>query len=90
MSNMLDKLKQKMEALRDSAEGGAVNMLPETMKATENVIAERWEICQACEHLYKPTHTCKVCGCFMKVKTSLAGARCPKNKWLAVSNKTTD
>ena len=41
----------------------------------------RWETCQACEHFYKPTGTCKECGCFMKLKTKLRAASCPVGKW---------
>jgi hypothetical protein len=42
---------------------------------------ERLNICKACPRLFKPTLTCKECGCFMKVKTTLEGATCPKGKW---------
>ena len=41
----------------------------------------RWAECQACEHFFKPTGTCKKCGCFMNVKTKLKAAKCPVGKW---------
>jgi hypothetical protein len=41
----------------------------------------RLVICSGCEHLYKTTYTCKVCGCFMRVKATIESSKCPKNKW---------
>lgn len=78
---MLDKIKQKMAQVRDAAENAAANALPESKKAPDHISEERWNICSSCEHLYKPTHTCKVCGCFMLVKTKMAFQKCPKGKW---------
>ena len=45
----------------------------------------RIDQCAACDRLFRPTFTCKECGCFMKVKTRLAGASCPLGKWGSVS-----
>ncbi len=42
---------------------------------------KRMEICLGCPELIQLTKTCKECGCFMKVKTRLAEARCPIGKW---------
>lgn len=78
---MLEKLKQKIEHVRDIAEAKTAAMLPDDWKVPEHVAKERFAICTACEHLYKPTHSCKLCGCFMGLKTTLARAECPKNKW---------
>ena len=41
----------------------------------------RFATCLDCEHLFKPTSTCKKCGCFMKVKVRLKGSECPIGKW---------
>lgn len=41
----------------------------------------RWAACQACEYFFKPTGTCKKCGCFMKLKTKIKAASCPIGKW---------
>ena len=51
--------------------------------AKPDVQKERMEICRACEHYFKPTGTCKICGCFMRIKSKLGGQSCaatPK-KW---------
>ena len=42
---------------------------------------ERLDICRQCEHYFKPTGTCKKCGCFMRVKTTLSFTECPIGKW---------
>lgn len=43
--------------------------------------SDRLAICSECDRLFKPTFTCKECGCFMKVKTGLKIAKCPLGKW---------
>tara|TARA_R100001594_G_C3985928_1_gene251248 strand:+ start:481 stop:849 length:369 start_codon:yes stop_codon:yes gene_type:complete len=47
----------------------------------QDIIDKRWSECEKCEFLFKPTGNCKKCGCFMKVKTKVATARCPIGKW---------
>ncbi len=47
----------------------------------QEIIDRRWSECQGCEYLIKATNQCKKCGCFMKVKTKVATARCPVGKW---------
>lgn len=41
----------------------------------------RYGICKGCDRLFKPTRTCKECGCFMSLKTWLKDATCPLGKW---------
>jgi rRNA maturation endonuclease Nob1 len=50
-------------------------------KIISDEIDARWDMCQACEHFFRPTGTCKKCGCFMKLKTKLKAATCPVGKW---------
>ena len=47
----------------------------------QDIIDKRWAECEKCEFLFKPTSSCKKCGCFMKVKTKVAHASCPVGKW---------
>lgn len=72
-----------MAQARDAAENAAMSIIPESYKVSEEISAERFAICKACDLLYKPTHTCKKCGCFMLAKTQLARASCPIGKWVA-------
>lgn len=48
---------------------------------TREVRDERLDACKGCEELFKPTRTCKQCGCFMALKTWLKDATCPLGKW---------
>ena len=41
---------------------------------------EKMEICNNCERLSK-ARFCKICGCFMPIKTRVPFLRCPLNKW---------
>jgi len=79
---MLDKLKQKMEEVRDAAQAASASLL--SQKVDPEIQLMRYNICQECPHLYKPTDTCKKCGCFMKVKTWMPKQSCPIKKWIAV------
>ena len=51
------------------------------------VIDSRMDECLKCEHLFKPTKSCKKCGCFMRVKTKFKTAKCPIGKWGRVEEK---
>jgi rubrerythrin len=73
---MLNKLQEKLKAAAEAAKD-----LPEMIKVPEEVQAERFSKCEGCEKLYRPTYTCKVCGCFMKVKTWMPSQACPIGKW---------
>ena len=76
---MLSKLKERMAQARDAAQATAANML--ASRVSPEVQEYRYSMCQACEKLYKPTDTCKACGCFMKVKTWIPQQTCPLKKW---------
>ncbi len=58
-----------------------------TVMASEEITKERWDICFNCEHFLKEPensvlpYRCKLCGCGMKIKTRIASAKCPANKW---------
>jgi hypothetical protein len=41
---------------------------------------DRFAICQKCPFLTNKNR-CQKCGCFMKVKTRVALAKCPIGKW---------
>lgn len=42
---------------------------------------ERLAICADCPFYIKATTQCKLCGCFMKLKTKLPNAACPDHRW---------
>ena len=47
----------------------------------QDIINKRFDECKECDYLVKTTSQCRKCGCFMKVKTRLAMAKCPIGKW---------
>ena len=48
----------------------------------KEVYKERLDICKSCDDYFKPTGSCKVCGCFMRIKASISVMECPKEYWL--------
>jgi hypothetical protein len=77
----VNKLLQRMQEAAEKAAGNFVDNVKEKMTVPDSVREERWNICSTCDKLYKPTNSCKLCGCFMKVKTTLPFAECPIKKW---------
>ena len=53
---------------------------------SNQIYKDRISICKSCIYYFKPTGTCKDCGCFMKIKARLAPMGCSQNKW----EKTTE
>ena len=53
---------------------------------SQQVYEDRLAICRACDYYFKPTGSCKVCKCFMKIKCRLAPMACPQKYW----DKTTE
>ena len=41
----------------------------------------RWDICRKCYLLDTSDNTCLACGCKMKLKVKIEGARCPEGYW---------
>ena len=51
-------------------------------KVSDKSLAElRLNTCLSCEHLNSLTKQCKLCLCYMPLKTTLAIAECPLAKW---------
>jgi hypothetical protein len=54
---------------------------PNKPRSEQEEAQRRLDICMSCEHLNKRMVKCNKCGCFMKLKTTLQGAKCPIGKW---------
>ena len=54
---------------------------PSQPKVHKDVKKYRYDTCKGCEAFNKLTRSCKECGCFMALKTTLANAYCPLGKW---------
>lgn len=76
---MLDKLKERIMATKAVVGEAIIDTLPN--KVPPEIREYRMNTCLDCEHLYKPTSSCKKCGCFMTVKTWMPGQKCPIDKW---------
>jgi hypothetical protein len=50
-------------------------------RSQEELVEYRLKICRSCEFFRQTSQTCKKCGCFMKLKTTLEKAKCPVGKW---------
>lgn len=79
----VSKLLQRMQQAAEKAADTMVEGIKEKITVPEDVKEARWNICASCDKLYKPTNSCKLCGCFMKVKVTLPFAECPVKKWEA-------
>ena len=74
---------QQVADFTDLAVKTAVDMMKghETFVGAEKM-RERLEICNDCEEYNHPLPTqCRVCNCFMPMKTRLKRAECPKGIW---------
>ena len=49
---------------------------------TDNIYKDRLDICKSCVYYFKPTGSCKVCLCFMKIKARIGVMECPQSYWL--------
>jgi len=49
------------------------------VKAEEDLIQRRLDLCKTCPHLSNVR--CNVCGCFISLKAGLKATSCPLKKW---------
>jgi len=54
------------------------NQGPMTQKISA---AQRYQICESCEHLSSTLKVCEKCSCFMIMKVKLKWEKCPIGKW---------
>jgi hypothetical protein len=71
--NTINLLKNAGTAVSRWLQAGAKNV---SSKERE----ERMSVCQRCAHLM-PMNRCRLCGCFVKLKTWMATETCPEGKW---------
>lgn len=60
---------------------------PNTEYAPKDVQEDRYRICESCTLFNPVLKKCTACGCFMQLKTRLAHAYCPKDKWGSYSDE---
>ena len=57
------------------------NLFDGSTRSSEEIAAERFEICQQCPQLRPATHQCRICNCFMHLKVKIEKAACPLGHW---------
>ena len=83
MDEFLDK-GQPVELALSDADVAAVtptDLLTSRNYTSREIRDARLDVCRGCDRLFKPTRTCRECGCFMGLKTWLGKATCPLGKW---------
>lgn len=78
MSTFVDKLKEKLNSVSQKIDEAL---------APEDIKEQRITICKECDQFIKITSQCKMCGCYMPAKTSLANSSCPLRKWGKISKE---
>jgi len=77
----LEKQKEKAESAGKKNVKPWDLLNPNTEYVNREVSDARFNLCSVCPELISLTKQCKKCGCFMALKTKLAGASCPIGKW---------
>jgi hypothetical protein len=54
---------------------------PTQPRSSEEIKHARLAVCNTCEFFLKGSKRCKLCGCFMSLKTTLELAKCPMGYW---------
>jgi hypothetical protein len=54
---------------------------PNQPRSDKELIESRLAICNTCPFFNKKLAQCRKCGCFMKLKTTLAKSKCPVGNW---------
>jgi len=67
--------------VKKTSKSNKSNIFKKARTVPEGVAKSRLAICKNCEFL-GAANMCKKCNCFMLLKTKLAGAGCPANKWM--------
>lgn len=79
---MLDKFKSRIISTRGKMEDlVSDSLLVDQAKVSEEIQQRRMDTCNNCEQLYKVSNRCRLCGCFMGVKTWMKTQKCPIDKW---------
>lgn len=49
--------------------------------SADGLAVERVKLCETCEDFALVSRQCKLCWCFIDLKTKILEAECPKGKW---------
>lgn len=72
-------MKDLLESVKELIRG-----LPDEERVSEELYAERLEVCKSCDMLRDGT--CGACGCFAELRAAKRRMGCPEEKWLPCEN----
>lgn len=49
--------------------------------SSEELATERMKVCVECEHFARFSTQCRLCWCFLDLKTKVLNAECPAGHW---------
>lgn len=55
----------------------------DSLMVSDKVYAQRYKICEGCEHFLKRRKECLECGCYVPQKARVILDSCPLDKWTA-------
>lgn len=55
----------------------------DSLMVSDKVYAQRYKICEGCEHFLKRRQECLECGCYIPQKARVILDSCPLDKWTA-------
>ena len=74
-----EEFEANKKAVRDVKPWDLLN--PNSPRSEDDLKAYRLSICEQCPFFRTVSRTCRKCGCFMDLKTTLAQAKCPDDRW---------
>ena len=79
------ELKENLPSLWEQAKSLTTSVVTHVAtgmkKTTEELQNERLAICEQCPLLIRDSMRCGACGCYVKAKTKMESAKCPKGHW---------
>lgn len=82
---MLDTLKNKLQEKANRTAKFTFESVA-SLKLNDDERNSRLDTCRNCDQFHN-TQFCKICGCYMPVKTYLPFAKCPINKWTSIEKE---
>lgn len=70
---LLEDMPSEAEMARSVHE--LVELLPDAIRAPQEVTAHRLNVCRACDHLR--SGMCELCGCYVELRAAKMPLRCP-------------
>lgn len=85
---MLDAMKRKLNDAGYKLMRGTSSRIDQSgLSLPDELRNQRFEICKSCENFHR-SEFCKICSCYMPVKTFMPSASCPAKKWLPINIST--